>query len=172
MAEETKQAEQPQQEQGFNLNTWKGVYQNNKAKPAVAFEWLWKNFDAENWTFWRITYKHNSEITQGFFASNGIKGTVQRWENARKVGMGIFSVLKGGEHPWMQTGCLLLKGKEVPAEVAVEGNDDYVLYDFKKLDPVTNAEDKAIVESYLSFGDDVLHDGKNKLEHADGLKFL
>ena len=91
---------------------------------------------------------------------------------ARKVGMGVFSVLKGGSAPWMQTGCLLLKGKEVPPEVAVAGNDDYVLYDWRKLDPVNSAEDKTIVESYLSFGDDVLHDGKNKLEHADGLKFL
>jgi len=170
MAEEKE--EQPQQPVGFDLNTWKGVFQNNKTKPQVALEWLWKNYEPENWSFWRIEYKYNNEIGQGFQASNGIKGTVQRWEPARKVGMGIFSVLKGGSSPWMQTGCLLLKGKEVPPEIQKEGNDDYVLYDWRKLDPVNSAEDKAIVESYFSFGDDVLHDGKSKLEHADGLKFL
>lgn len=42
-------AEDAPKEQQFNLNTWKSTYQNNKNKPEVAFEWLWKNFDPENW---------------------------------------------------------------------------------------------------------------------------
>jgi len=177
MAEEGESAPQDHQEakvEGFDLNAWKGVYQNNKKNPAVALEWLWQNYapHADKWTFWLITYKHNSEITQGFFASNGIKGTAQRWENMRKVGMGILSVLKGGKDPWQQTGMLLLKGVEVPPEVAVEGNDDFVLYDWVRLNPLHNEEHKAIVNSYLTFGDDVIHDGKTKLEHADGLKIL
>jgi len=47
--EKTETPQEPVQEQGFNLNEWKGVYQNNKSKPAVAFEWLWKNYEPENW---------------------------------------------------------------------------------------------------------------------------
>lgn len=46
MAEQEQQNQVPQ---GFNLNEWKNQYQNNKNRPAVAFEWLWKNYDAENW---------------------------------------------------------------------------------------------------------------------------
>lgn len=64
-----------------------------------------------------------------------------------------------------------MKGTDVPAEITGEGKDDYELYTWKKLSPATNADDKAIVESYFLFGDDVLHHGK-KLEHLDGLKYL
>lgn len=47
MAEE-QQTEQTQP-QGFDLNTWKAQYQNNKNRLPVAFEWLWQNYDPENW---------------------------------------------------------------------------------------------------------------------------
>lgn len=45
----------------------------------------------------------------------------------RKVGMGIFSVLKDGTDPWMQTGCFLLKGKELPEEITVQVRSCYKL---------------------------------------------
>jgi elongation factor 1-gamma len=157
--------------QGFTLNDWKAQFQNNKTKPAIALEWLWKNYDAANWSFWTIEYKYNDEIKQSFMASNAIKGLVQRWENARKVAFGIFSILKGTETPFMQCGCLLTKGTEVPAEIAVEGKDDYELYVWTKLDPVNKPADKEIIESFFSFGDDVTFKGA-KRDHIDGLKFL
>jgi len=156
---------------GFSLNDWKAQFQNNKTKPAVALEWLWKNYEPANWSFWAIEYKYNDEIKQGFMASNAIKGLVQRWEHARKVAFGIVSVLKGTETQFIQCACFLTKGADVPPEIAVQGKDDYELYNWVKLDPVGKPDDKAIIESFFSFGDDVLWKGQ-KREHIDGLKFL
>jgi len=152
------------------MNDWKAQYQNNKTKPTIALEWLWKNFDPSGWSFWAIEYKYNDEIKQSFMASNAIKGLVQRWEVARKVAFGIFSILKGTETAFIQCGCLFVKGTTVPAEITGEGKDDYDLYTWTKLDP-SKPEDKQVIESFFSFGDDVFFKGQ-KREHVDGLKFL
>jgi len=171
MSEDKPQEEQPKQETGFSLVKWKEQYQNNKKNLAPAFEWLWQNYDPATWSFWTIEYKYDEEIKQAFMASNAIKGLVQRWENARKVAFGVFSILQGTKTPFLQCGCMLTKGAtDVPDEIKVEGKDDYELYTWVKLDP-SKPEDKKVIVSFFTFGDDVEFKGQ-KREHIDGLKYL
>eukprot|EP01128_Nolandella_sp_AFSM9_P001847 TRINITY_DN12252_c0_g1_i1.p2 TRINITY_DN12252_c0_g1~~TRINITY_DN12252_c0_g1_i1.p2 ORF type:complete len:168 (-),score=62.18 TRINITY_DN12252_c0_g1_i1:57-560(-) len=153
-----------------NLMNWKSTYANNKGTEAEAFKWLWENFDAEKISIYEFVYKYNDEIDSGMQANNAIKGTLQRWERARKVACGIMSVLKGGETPYIQSGAWIFLGTEVPKEISELGSDDFELYTPRKLNP-EDKEDKRTFESYFEFGDEVYHNGKVH-EHYDGAKFL
>ncbi|KAJ2537731.1 hypothetical protein EV175_006634, partial [Coemansia sp. RSA 1933] len=57
----------------MNLNEWKRVYSNEDTR-EVAMPWLWKNFDAEGYSLWKVEYNYNSELTKLFMTNNLIGG--------------------------------------------------------------------------------------------------
>ncbi|KAI9477606.1 hypothetical protein LPJ78_000057 [Coemansia sp. RSA 989] len=97
------------------LDEWKRFYSNNDTKPD-AMEWLWKNYDAEGYSFWKVEYKYNDELTQLFMTNNLIGGFFSRLERARKCAFGCLLTL-GVANDNMIWGYFIVRGKEIPEEV-------------------------------------------------------
>ncbi|KAJ1965123.1 hypothetical protein GGI12_000968, partial [Dipsacomyces acuminosporus] len=74
------------------LDEWKRVYSNNDTKPT-AMNWLWEHFDDEGYSFWKVEYKYNSELTKLFMTNNLISGFFNRLERARKYAFGNLLTL-------------------------------------------------------------------------------
>lgn len=51
------------------MDDWKRKYSNEDTR-EVALPWFWENFNAEEYSLWRIDYKYNDELTQTFMTSN------------------------------------------------------------------------------------------------------
>ncbi|KAJ1727118.1 hypothetical protein LPJ61_004750 [Coemansia biformis] len=121
------------------LDSWKRFYSNNETKPD-AMEWLWKNYDAEGFSFWKVEYKYNDELTRLFMSNNLVGGFFNRLEAARKYAFGCLLVL-GEDNDNMIWGYFIVRGKDIPEEVS--GTPDYESYTFTRADhtdPATRAE--------------------------------
>ncbi|KAJ2385801.1 hypothetical protein GGI05_004583 [Coemansia sp. RSA 2603] len=97
------------------LDEWKRFYSNNDTKPD-AMDWLWKNFDDEGYSFWKVEYKYNDELKQRFMTNNLISGFFNRLERARKYAFGNLLTL-GEDNDNMIWGYFIVRGLEVPEEV-------------------------------------------------------
>ena len=51
------------------LDDWKRKYSNEETR-EVALPWFWENFNAEEYSIWRVDYKYNDELTMTFMTSN------------------------------------------------------------------------------------------------------
>ncbi|KAJ2802912.1 hypothetical protein H4R20_003095 [Coemansia guatemalensis] len=102
-------------ETSMKLDDWKRFYSNNDTKPD-AMEWLWKNYDAEGYSFWKVEYKYNDELTKLFMTNNLIGGFFSRLERARKYAFGNLLTL-GKDDDNMIWGYFIVRGKEIPEEV-------------------------------------------------------
>ncbi|KAJ1945539.1 hypothetical protein FBU59_002276 [Linderina macrospora] len=121
------------------LDDWKRFYSNNDTKPT-AMNWLWEHFDEEGYSFWKVDYKYNDELTQIFMSNNLVGGFFNRLERARKYAFGNLLVLgeNGDNQIW---GYFMVRGQEVPEEVTDAA--DYESYSWAKVDhkdPKTKAE--------------------------------
>ena len=59
------------------LDDWKRKYSNEKIDVALA--WFWENFNAEEYSLWKVDYKYNDELTMTFMSNNLIgKSTISR----------------------------------------------------------------------------------------------
>jgi len=144
----------------LNLDEWKRTYSNKETR-AEALPWFFQNFDAEGYSVWYCEYKYNNELEQVFKTCNLLNGFYQRLERLRKYGFGSMAIFGTEPNNLSISGIWLFRGKEVPAEMYEV--DDYVHYDFKKLD-VNNQTDKALIEDYFawdgSFGGKQFNQGK------------
>ncbi|PIA16929.1 eEF1-gamma domain-containing protein [Coemansia reversa NRRL 1564] len=102
-------------ETSMKLDDWKRFYSNNDTKPD-AMEWLWKNIDADGYSFWKVVYKYNDELTRLFMTNNLIGGFFARLERARKYAFGNLLTL-GVDNDNMIWGYFIVRGKEIPEEV-------------------------------------------------------
>ncbi|KAJ1865923.1 hypothetical protein LPJ57_006040, partial [Coemansia sp. RSA 486] len=121
------------------LDDWKRFYSNNDTKPT-AMNWLWENFDAEGYSFWKVEYKYNDELTKCFMTNNLISGFFNRLERARKYAFGNLLTL-GEDDNNMIWGYFIVRGLEVPEEVTDAADYEsfnWTSADFK--DPKTRAE--------------------------------
>ncbi|KAI9503060.1 hypothetical protein BX070DRAFT_259745 [Coemansia spiralis] len=99
----------------MKLDDWKRVYSNEDTR-AVALPWLWEHFDAEGYSFWKVEYKYNDELTRLFMTNNLIGGFFNRLEAARKYAFGTLLTL-GKDNDNMIWGYFIVRGKVVPEEV-------------------------------------------------------
>lgn len=53
----------------FALDDWKRKYSNEETR-EVALPWFWENFNAEEYSLWRIDYKYNDELKMTFMSTN------------------------------------------------------------------------------------------------------
>merc|ERR1712098_238730 len=130
--------------------------------PLSGFE----NFNAEDYSIWRVDYKYNEELTQVFMTSNLIGGFFARLEGSRKYIFGCASVYGVKDDSVIQ-GAFVIRGQE--ALPAFDVAPDYESYEFTKLDP-TKAEDKEFVNDQWTWEKPVPVNGK-EYPWADGKVF-
>ncbi|KAJ2462688.1 hypothetical protein GGI02_005406, partial [Coemansia sp. RSA 2322] len=121
------------------FDDWKRFYSNNNTKPD-AMNWLWENYDDEGYSFWKVEYKYNNELTKLFMTNNLIGGFFSRLERARKYAFGSLLTL-GKDDDNMIWGYFIVRGKEVPEEVTDAA--DYESFNWSPADhkdPKTRAE--------------------------------
>ena len=139
---------------------------SNEDTREVALPWFWSNMNFDEYSLWTVDYKYNDELTQTFMTSNLIGGFFARLEASRKYLFGCASVF-GVKDDSIIKGAFLVRGQE--AEPAFDVAPDYESYEFKKLDPKSEA-DRAFVDDMWSWDKPVDVGGK-KYEWADGKQF-
>ena len=58
------------------LDDWKRKYSNEETR-EVALPWFWENFNAEEYSLWRVDYKYNDELKMTFMSTN----LIGEWPN-------------------------------------------------------------------------------------------
>ncbi|KAI4247054.1 MAG: hypothetical protein L6R40_001719 [Gallowayella cf. fulva] len=145
------------------LDDWKRKYSNEETR-EVALPWFWENFNAEEYSLWKIDYKYNEELTQTFMSSNLITGFFTRLDASRKYLFGCASVY-GVSNDSVIQGAFVVRGQE--AHPAFDVAPDIDSYEFSKLDPST---DKEFVNDMWSWDKPIEIKGKT-YEWADGKQF-
>ncbi|KAJ2357393.1 hypothetical protein GGF43_001489 [Coemansia sp. RSA 2618] len=128
------------------LDSWKRFYSNNETKPD-AMNWLWENFDAEGYSFWKVDYKYNDELAKCFMTNNLIGGFFNRLERARKYAFGCLLTL-GKDDDNQIWGYFIVRGKEIPEEVTDAA--DYESFEWTAADH-TDAKTKAEIEDCFAW---------------------
>ena len=129
----------------FSLYDFKTLIVNAQDKKE-SIKFLWDNFDAQGFSFWRIEYeKYPGEGEKLFMTKNLANGFIQRLETFRKYSFGTFGVY--GDEPNLEVrgtrkylGLFMWRGLTIPAEVSEHPSYEY--HKFQKLeftDPKTRA---------------------------------
>ncbi|KAL3457809.1 hypothetical protein BJX64DRAFT_268052 [Aspergillus heterothallicus] len=147
------------------LDEWKRQYSNEDTR-SVAMPWFWQNFNAEEYSLYKVDYKYNDELKLTFMANNLIGGFHARLEASRKYLFGCQGVY-GINNACVIKGVFMVRGQE--ALPAFDVAPDYESYDFIKLDPSSEA-DRKYVEDIWAWDVPVVVDGK-ELANADGHVF-
>ncbi|KAI3405289.2 hypothetical protein KGF56_001901 [Candida oxycetoniae] len=148
------------------LDEWKRVYSNEETR-EVAIPWFWKNqYDAEDWSLWKVDYKYNDELTLTFMSNNLIGGFFNRLSASTKYMFGCL-VVYGENNNNGITGAFLVRGQDyVPAfDVA----PDWESYEFTKLD-ASKPEDKEFIENMFAWDKPVEVNGEKRVI-SDGKVF-
>ncbi|KAG0301469.1 hypothetical protein BGZ98_008331 [Dissophora globulifera] len=113
------------------LDEWKRQYSNNDT--PVAMKWLWENIDlTTDYSFWKVDYKYNDELTKLYMSNNLAGGLMNRLERARKYAFGCL-VVAGEDNANIITGYFIVRG--VADEMVEEITDaaDYDSYNWVKI---------------------------------------
>ncbi|KAJ5920937.1 Elongation factor 1-gamma 2 [Penicillium verhagenii] len=170
-AEEEKEAPKPKHplealgRPGLAIDEWKRQYSNNDTR-EVAMPWFWQNFNAEEYSLWKVDYKYDSELKLTFMANNLIGGFQNRLEASRKYLFGCQGVY-GANYACVVRGVFMVRGQE--SAPAFEVGPDWESYEFTKLDPTSEA-DRKYTEDIWAWDTPVVADGKT-LEMVDGHVF-
>jgi len=141
-------------ETSWNMEEWKRFYSNNEAE---AFnKYLWDNYDAQGFSWWKASYKYNEENKVSFMTCNLIGGMYQRLDGCRKHIFGVTLMIKdqiNGKDIFRVEGVWLQRGQDLIFEVGADDgwNYDAEHYEFVKLDPLNKAEDKECIENMLNW---------------------
>ncbi|KAK4045885.1 hypothetical protein OIO90_006669, partial [Microbotryomycetes sp. JL221] len=113
----------------FPLDEWKRQYSNNDT--PVAMKWLEEHYDPQDYSFWKVQYRYNDELTQVFMSSNLITGFHSRLEASRKYVFGSNGVY-GTNNNNKIAGVYLIRGSDYKQVFDVA--PDYESYEFTPLD--------------------------------------
>ncbi|EJS41381.1 cam1p [Saccharomyces arboricola H-6] len=146
----------------FILDDWKRKYSNEDTRP-VALPWFWEQYNPEEYSIWKVTYKYNDELTMTFMSNNLVGGFFNRLSASTKYMFGCL-VVYGENNNNGIVGAIMIRGQDyVPAfNVA----PDWESYDYAKLDP-TNEDDKEFVNNMWAWDKPVSVNGEPK-EIVDG----
>ncbi|KAL8827713.1 MAG: hypothetical protein Q9191_003022 [Dirinaria sp. TL-2023a] len=137
------------------LDDWKRKYSNEETR-EVALPWFWENFNAEEYSLWRVDYKYNNELKMTFMSTNLIGGFFARLEASRKYIFGCASVFGETNNSVIQ-GAFVVRGQE--ALPAFDVAPDYESYEFTKLDP-TKKEDREFLDDQWAGDKPIMVNGK------------
>lgn len=74
-------------------------------------KWLWENIDfTADYSFWKVDYKYNDELTKIYMSNNLAGGLLNRLERARKYACGCL-VVAGEDSANIITGYFIIRGK-------------------------------------------------------------
>ncbi|MBW0491359.1 hypothetical protein O181_031074 [Austropuccinia psidii MF-1] len=113
----------------FPFDEWKRQYSNSEF--SVAMKWLEDHIDLSEYSFWRVTYKYNEELTQVFMSANLIGGLHNRLEASRKYLFGSAGVYGKANDSKIQ-GAYMIRGSDHLAVFSVA--PDWESYEFAPLD--------------------------------------
>jgi len=145
----------------FDLYNYKTFFVNHLNK-REAIQDLWKQFDANGFSLWKLHYdKAEGEGELLYKTNNLVGGFLQRLDNDfRRFSLGVHGIY--GEEPKLEViGCYLVRGTDLPEEFVDHPSFEY--YKSTKLDH-TKAEDKKIFEDYLCANEDDLVEGRRYRE--------
>ncbi|KAF9976466.1 Elongation factor 1-gamma [Actinomortierella ambigua] len=142
------------------LDEWKRQYSNNDT--PVAMKWLWETIDLkEDYSFWKVDYKYNDELTQLFMSSNLAGGLMNRLERARKYAFGVL-VVAGENNNNIISGYFIVRGNADEMIEEITDAADYDSYTWEKI--VVDDEAKAKIGQVFAWEGEVngkkIYDGK------------
>ncbi|XBW38737.1 hypothetical protein QEN19_004324 [Hanseniaspora menglaensis] len=146
----------------FVLDEWKRQYSNNDTRP-VALPWFFENFDASEYSIWRVDYKYNDELTMTFMSNNLVGGFFNRLTGSVKYMFGCL-VVYGENNNNGIVGAVLVRGQE--SAPAFNVAPDWESYSYTKLD-ASKEEDKKFIENMWAWDEPVVVNGES-MEIADG----
>lgn len=128
----------------FNFFEFKTLYVNEPDKQK-ALDFLWKNWDANAFSFWRLRYdKLSSEGKVVYLTNNLMNGFLDRADACRKHTLGVHGVY--GDEPDLDVrGVWMWRGTEILPYL--KDHQQFEYYQATKLDPA-NEKDKAIITEY------------------------
>jgi elongation factor 1-gamma len=147
------------------LDNWKRVYSNEDTR-AKALPWFWENYDASEWSLYKVAYKYNDELTLTFMSNNLIGGFFNRLSASTKFLFGC-QVVYGENNNNGIIGCFVVRGQDFAP--AFDVAPDWESYEYTKLDP-SKPEDKEFVEDLWAWDKPLVINGE-KREVADGKVF-
>jgi len=128
----------------FDLDAFKRSYSNEDTL-TKAIPFLWANFDAEHYSIWFAEYKYPQELTLVFMSCNLINGMYQRLEKLKKNAFASVCVF-GKDNESTISGVWIWRGHELVFPLSPDWQIDYESYDWKKLDPKSDATKKIVQE--------------------------
>ena len=149
--EETKKEVEDEEEEqaavptGFNLEAWKRFYSNNPVRPT-AVEYFWANYEPENYSAWRVSYKYPEELRQIFMTCNLITGLFNRMDHLRKIAFGVMTIFGESNNNQIE-GVFVFRGKEIPADLL--DVPDYESYTWTRID-FSKPEERELFEDFLA----------------------
>lgn len=139
----------------FNLDEWKRFYSNNETRP-VALNFLWEKFDKEGFSWWRVEYKFNEQLTKLFMTANLLSGFFNRLEEARKYAFGSMCIL-GKDNDSRICGYFIFRGLDLPE--MVRECPDFDSYSFTKVNH-ENLDTRKDIDHYLAWDIPEFAEGK------------
>jgi len=113
------------------LDEWKRQYSNNDT--PVAMKWLWENIDlTADYSFWKVDYKYNDELTKLYMSNNLAGGLMNRLERARKYAFGCL-VVAGEDNANVITGYFIVRGNAEEMIEEITDAADYDSYNWVKI---------------------------------------
>ncbi|GAA5963327.1 hypothetical protein JCM3765_006984 [Sporobolomyces pararoseus] len=140
------------------LDEWKRQYSNNETVDAM--KWLDSNYNSNDYSIVKATFKYPEELTQVFMSSNLITGLHTRLEASRKFLFGNMGVY-GTANDSLICGVYMIRGNNIEDIFSVA--PDWESYEFTPLDYKT---DRKFIEENWSWEGSI--DGK---PFADGKTF-
>lgn len=132
---------------GFDMDDFKRCYSNEDEAKSIPY--FWQKFDPDNYSIWMGTYKYPEELTKVFMSCNLITGMFQRLDKMRKQAFASVCLF-GDDKKSSISGVWVWKGHELAFTQSPDWQIDYESYDWKKLDPNSEAT-KALVQQYFSW---------------------
>jgi elongation factor 1-gamma len=141
---EEKPVEYKFPETSFNLHDFKTLYVNEPDKQK-ALDFLWKNWDNNAFSFWRLRYDKLPLEGKVVFPTNGLmNGFMDRADATRKHALGVIGVY--GDEPDLEIrGVWMWRGTEV--NPYMKDHPQFEYWECKKLD-VNNEQDRALITEY------------------------
>lgn len=135
----------------FNFDDFKRVYSNEPEEKSIPY--FFEKFDAENYSIWFGEYKYASELTKVFMSCNLIGGMFQRLDKMRKQSF-ASCCLFGEDNNSTISGVWVWRGQDLVFPLSPDWQIDYEVYDWKKLDPKSEATKKLVTQYFSWSGTD------------------
>ncbi|ANB11968.1 Cam1p [Sugiyamaella lignohabitans] len=147
------------------IDNWKRVYSNEDTREK-ALPWFFENYDAADYSLWKVAYKYNDELTLTFMSNNLIGGFFNRLSASTKYLFGA-AVVYGENNNNGIVGAFLVRGQDYAP--AFDVAPDWESYEYTKLD-ISKPEDKELLGDLWAWDKPLVINGE-KREIADGKVF-